>query len=276
MTDSRNQPRRHAAALALVAAGMFGFAYALVPLYEVFCELTGFNGRTFGQTTATAEAPSGSIGREVTIQFLAQVGRGMPWEFRPTESRMRVRIGEVSETRFYARNFAGHAVTGQAVPSVSPGFAATSLRKIECFCFTEQRLGGGRGGRDARALLRRRGAAVGCRHAEPVLRAVPGFRRPHRCGRRWGALMSHEDTADPVSEPPRYYVPHSSVWPIVGSVALFITAYGAGNYIQQSTDKVVTATGSSGAWIFFIGLAAIAFMMFGWFGTVIRESLRGW
>ena len=87
--------------------------------------------------------------------------------------------------------------------------------------------------------------------------------------------MSHEDTAGPVSEPPRYYVPHSSVWPIVGSVALFITAYGAGNYIQQSTDKVVTATGTSGAWIFFIGLAAIAFMMFGWFGTVIRESLRG-
>ena len=143
MTDSRNPQRRHAAALALVAAGMFGFAYALVPLYEVFCELTGFNGRTFGQTTATAEAPSGSIGREVTIQFLAQVGRGMPWEFRPTENRMRVRIGEVSETRFYARNFAGHAVTGQAVPSVSPGFAATSLRKIECFCFTQQRLEAG-------------------------------------------------------------------------------------------------------------------------------------
>jgi cytochrome c oxidase subunit 3 len=61
----------------------------------------------------------------------------------------------------------------------------------------------------------------------------------------------------------------------VGSVALFITAYGAANFIQQSTDKVTTATGSSGALIFFVGLAAIAFMMFGWFGTVIRESLKG-
>ncbi len=78
-----------------------------------------------------------------------------------------------------------------------------------------------------------------------------------------------------MSETPRYYVPHSSPWPIVGSVALFLTAFGAANFIQQSTAKVVTATGSFGAPIFFIGLAVIAFMMFGWFGTVIRESLDG-
>ena len=78
-----------------------------------------------------------------------------------------------------------------------------------------------------------------------------------------------------MSETPRYYVPHSSVWPIVGSVALFITAFGAAHFIQQSTVKVVTATGSFGAPIFYFGLAAIAFMMFGWFGTVIRESLKG-
>ena len=78
-----------------------------------------------------------------------------------------------------------------------------------------------------------------------------------------------------MSETPRYYVPHSSPWPIVGSVALFLTAFGAANYIQQSTAKIVTATGSFGAPIFYIGLAVIAFMMFGWFGTVIRESLKG-
>ncbi len=78
-----------------------------------------------------------------------------------------------------------------------------------------------------------------------------------------------------MSETPRYYVPHSSPWPIVGSVALFLTAFGAANYIQQSTAKIVTATGNFGAPIFYIGLAVIAFMMFGWFGTVIRESLKG-
>ena len=143
MTDSRNQQRRHTTLLALVAASMFGFAYALVPLYEVFCELTGFNGRTFTQTAPSTQEASQTLDREVTIQFLAHVGRGMPWEFRPTENRLRVRIGEVNETRFYARNYANQAVTGQAVPSVTPGFAAPSLHKIECFCFTQQTLEAG-------------------------------------------------------------------------------------------------------------------------------------
>ncbi len=77
-----------------------------------------------------------------------------------------------------------------------------------------------------------------------------------------------------MQEPPRYYVPHSSIWPIVGSIALFVTAFGGVTFIHQSTDKVA-AEGSFGAWIFFIGLAIIAFMMVGWFGTVIKENLKG-
>jgi cytochrome c oxidase subunit 3 len=76
------------------------------------------------------------------------------------------------------------------------------------------------------------------------------------------------------NETPRYYVPHSSIWPIVGSIALFVTAYGAANFIHQSTDKVA-AEGSFGGPIFFVGLAAIVFMMFGWFSTVVRENLNG-
>jgi len=75
-------------------------------------------------------------------------------------------------------------------------------------------------------------------------------------------------------ETPRYYVPHSSPWPIIGSVALAVTAYGAVNFIHQSTEKV-GAEGNWGQPVFFVGLAMIAFMMFGWFGTVIRESIRG-
>lgn len=79
-----------------------------------------------------------------------------------------------------------------------------------------------------------------------------------------------------MSETPRYYVPHSSVWPIIGSVALFLTAFGAASLIHQSSAKV---TGEShfgfGAPIFYTGLAVLAFMMFGWFGTVIKESLQG-
>ena len=77
-----------------------------------------------------------------------------------------------------------------------------------------------------------------------------------------------------VNGTPRYYVPHSSIWPIVGSIALFVTAYGGVHFIHQSTEKVAAA-GSFGQPLFFVGLALIAFMMFGWFGTVIRESLTG-
>ncbi len=77
-----------------------------------------------------------------------------------------------------------------------------------------------------------------------------------------------------MSETPRYYVPHSSVWPIIGSFALFLTAFGAASFIHQSTEKVA-AEGSYGAPLFYLGLAAIIFMMFGWFRTVIRESLKG-
>ena len=80
-------------------------------------------------------------------------------------------------------------------------------------------------------------------------------------------LSSQPDT-------PRYYVPHSSAWPIVGSTALALTAFGAANFIHQSTEKVA-AEGSFGAPIFYTGLAMIAFMMFGWFRVVIRESLKG-
>ena len=77
-----------------------------------------------------------------------------------------------------------------------------------------------------------------------------------------------------MTETPRYYVPHSSVWPIVGSIGLFLTAFGAATFIHQSTEKVA-AQGSFGAPILLAGLAVIVFMMFGWFGTVIRENLKG-
>ncbi len=77
-----------------------------------------------------------------------------------------------------------------------------------------------------------------------------------------------------MNETPRYYVPHSSIWPIVGSIALFVTAFGAANFIHQSTEKVA-AESSFGQPIFFVGLAIIVFMMFGWFATVIKENLEG-
>ena len=150
---NRARQRRQTGLLLLLAAGMFGFAFALVPLYEVFCELTGVNGKTAGRATDTVanlilneegqESGSAGIDRSVTIQFLAQVGNGMPWEFRPIERQLQVQPGKSYTTSFYVRNRASRAVTGQAVPSVSPGSAALYLHKTECFCFTAQRLEAG-------------------------------------------------------------------------------------------------------------------------------------
>jgi len=142
MTKRSNDKRKHTALLLLLAAGMFGFSFALVPLYNVFCELTGLNGKTSAEA-ANIEQVSEISDREVTIQFTAQVARGMPWEFRPTENQLHVRLGEINTTDFYARNRASQSVTGQAVPSVAPGYAAQYLHKIECFCFTQQHLDAG-------------------------------------------------------------------------------------------------------------------------------------
>ena len=144
MTETHHNQRKHVVLLLSLAVGMFGFAYALVPLYQIFCEVTGLNGKTSGRAadpvTTSQVLPSD---REVKIQFLANVGNGMPWEFRPTEHQLRVRLGELNNTDYYARNRAAQSVTGQAVPSVAPGYAAKYLHKIECFCFTQQRLEAG-------------------------------------------------------------------------------------------------------------------------------------
>ncbi len=77
-----------------------------------------------------------------------------------------------------------------------------------------------------------------------------------------------------MTEAPRYHVPHSSPWPIIGSSALFVTAFGAVTFIHQTTEKVA-AEGNLGQPIFYTGLLLLAFMMFGWFGIVIRESVKG-
>lgn len=139
MNRDSGAKRSHTRLLAVLAVGMFGFAFALVPLYEVFCELTGINGKTSAQAVAAITAKPGGD-RVVTIQFLAKTSKGLAWDFRPTEQQIQVRPGEIHTTRFYVRNRTNKAVTAQAVPSVTPGLAALHLKKIECFCFNQQQL----------------------------------------------------------------------------------------------------------------------------------------
>ena len=141
-----NRPnRRTAVRLAAVCVLMLGFSYALVPLYDILCDLTGLSGSTGNLTRAAPAAAEAApaIDRKVTLQFVANVDHSMPWDIRPDRFEMKVRPGQTYQTVFHARNRTARAMTGQAVPSVAPQTAAPHLIKQECFCFTSQPLGAG-------------------------------------------------------------------------------------------------------------------------------------
>lgn len=123
--------------LTLLTVAMFGFGFALIPAYGVFCDLTGLGGRT-SMDAATVDARP-DYSRSVRMEFVASVNRGTPFEFRPATSSMRLVPGEVYETAYFAQNLTGAGITTTAVPSVTPGLAADHVKKIECFCFTEQK-----------------------------------------------------------------------------------------------------------------------------------------
>lgn len=131
--------------LACVVMAMFGFGYALVPLYDVFCELTGINGKTGVVAAEAVGAGQIDTSRWVTVEFTGNTTQGLPWEFRPNENKIRVHPGELVETTFYARNTSARRLAGQAVPSVTPSTAAAHFKKTECFCFTRQVLDPGQG-----------------------------------------------------------------------------------------------------------------------------------
>jgi cytochrome c oxidase assembly protein subunit 11 len=138
----QSQNRRMVLKLAGAAIGMFGFGFALVPLYDVICEITGLNGKTGDQYVQTTEATIDKD-RTVTIQFLASNNGAMAWDFRPQVRSMKVHPGEVNTTSFYVKNPALTTMLAQSVPSVTPFAAAAYLHKTECFCFTQQQLTAG-------------------------------------------------------------------------------------------------------------------------------------
>lgn len=128
--------------LLFVIVGMFGFGFALVPLYDLFCDVTGLNGKTNSEAyLPVAELIDTS--REVKVQFIATNNANMRWEFRPDVFELKVHPGEEITTTFFARNPSGKVMVAQAIPSVSPGKAAAYFHKTECFCFNQQQLAGG-------------------------------------------------------------------------------------------------------------------------------------
>lgn len=132
----RNQNRSLTRRLLLLAVAMFGFGFLLVPLYDVFCEITGFGGRTNTTAAVVEEAPDYS--REIRIEFVTTVNSYAPFEFVADIDSMVVNPGRMYFATFTAKNLTPGDKVAQAVPSVSPVSAAEHFTKIECFCFTSQ------------------------------------------------------------------------------------------------------------------------------------------
>mgnify|MGYP001331467260 FL=1 len=122
--------------------GMFTFSFALVPLYDVFCEVTGLNGKIELEATTNQNLET-EIGRDVSIQFVSHNNEQMPWIFRPSESQIKIQTGKYHTATFYVKNPTNKRMIAQAIPSVAPSNAASHLKKLECFCFEEQELAPG-------------------------------------------------------------------------------------------------------------------------------------
>ena len=140
--DIRN--RRTGLIMVLVALAMLGLGFAAVPLYRLFCQVTGFAGTTQRATTAEAVDASqfakSAGAATISVRFDGQVERGMPWTFKPLQTTQTLALGERSMALFLAQNNSDHPVTGSATFNVVPEQTGGYFNKIQCFCFTEQTL----------------------------------------------------------------------------------------------------------------------------------------
>ena len=123
--------------LLIVAVAMFGFGFALVPFYKKICEVTGINNILRPDVVQNTQVDAT---RFVTMEFDANVRSDLPWSFRPIERSVRFHPGELVQVEFEVRNDSNRVVTGQAVPSWGPQVVGQHLRKLDCFCFTQQTL----------------------------------------------------------------------------------------------------------------------------------------
>jgi cytochrome c oxidase assembly protein subunit 11 len=136
--DTVSKNRKTARRLALLAVGMFGFGFAMWPLYDVFCEVTGFGGRGIEISSGTEEIVASD--RVVSIRFDASVNSSLPWHFQANEKVREYPLGQASTALYLAMNPDQHTITGQATYNVTPAEASLYFVKTECFCFTEQTL----------------------------------------------------------------------------------------------------------------------------------------
>ena len=137
-----NKSKKTIKLLSTVVLGMFVFSFALVPLYNVFCEVTGLNGKIELKAT-TEKGLENQDGRDISIQFISHNNEEMPWIFKPSEEKIKIKTGKYHTATFYVRNTTSKRMVAQAIPSVAPSNAATHLKKLECFCFEQQELAPG-------------------------------------------------------------------------------------------------------------------------------------
>lgn len=130
--------RRHGLRLVVVVVAMFGFGFALGPIYSALCKITGINGKTSGMQADARSLPAIDTSRLVTVQFVTTVNGGRDWEFHAEKAEVQVHPGQLATVTFHAKNTEEHDLIAQAVPNVAPWNAARHLRKTECFCFNNQ------------------------------------------------------------------------------------------------------------------------------------------
>jgi cytochrome c oxidase assembly protein subunit 11 len=148
--DPQDKPashRRLTVALSLLSLGAFGFGFALVPLYDLLCAVTGYGDRKeltrASAVTTTVDASAVDVSRLVTVEFVANLPTVGSWQFTPEVHSMQVHPGRLYEANFIARNQTGQTTWAQAVPNVAPSKATAFFRKTECFCFTPQQFAAG-------------------------------------------------------------------------------------------------------------------------------------
>jgi cytochrome c oxidase assembly protein subunit 11 len=136
MTDVARKNGRTAAIFVLIVVAMVGLAFASVPLYRVFCQVTGFA----GTTQRSEAAPGAVVGKIISVRFDSNTATSLPWEFKPEKHVQRVAIGARQMAFYTARNLSDQPITGTATFNVTPNQAGPYFSKIQCFCFTEQTL----------------------------------------------------------------------------------------------------------------------------------------
>ena len=143
----QNKNRKTTLILGLIVVGMFGFGFAMVPLYRLVCNATGIGISGSSGTGRIVDSSTTKVQKDrwVTIQFDALLNENLRWDFYPEVKKINVHPGQSYEVSYYAKNKTDHKIVAKAVPGITPWQAATYFHKTECFCFTQQTMDAGEG-----------------------------------------------------------------------------------------------------------------------------------